>query len=94
MAQQQSSTKQAYIALGPAMAAAAAQKFDACPMEGFDSKQFDEILNLKSQGLLSKVLLTIGHRREEDKTSATAKVRKPLMYCLIQLHNVLSSYRE
>ena len=60
------------------MAAVAAQEFDACYVEGFDNKQFDEILNLKSQGLLSTMRLTIAHRSKKDKTSAMAKVRKPI----------------
>ena len=77
-AQQEWAAKQAYIALGTAMAAAAEQKVDACPMEGFDHVQFDEILQLKSKGLLSTVLLTIGYRSHEDATATMAKVRKPL----------------
>lgn len=76
--QQQWAAKQAYIALGTAMAAAAEQKVDTCPMEGFDHVQFDEILHLKSKGLLSTVLLALGYRGEEDATATMAKVRKPL----------------
>ena len=76
--QQQWAAKQAYIALGTAMAAAAEQKVDTCPMEGFDHVQFDEILHLKSKGLLSTVLLALGYRGEEDATATMVKVRKPL----------------
>ena len=43
-------TKQAYIALGVLLAAAAEMGIDACPMEGFDAAQFDEILGLKDLG--------------------------------------------
>lgn len=76
--QQQSwSAKQAYIALGTAMAAAAEQKVDSCPMEGFDAVQFDEILGLKEKGLKSVVILPIGFRAEDDATSHYIKVRKP-----------------
>src|SRR5699024_1746007 len=39
-------TKQAYIALGTGLIAAADLQVDATPMEGFDSEKFDEILGL------------------------------------------------
>ncbi len=70
------SAKQAYIALGTALAAAAELKVDACPMEGFDRKQFDEILGLKEKGLLSSVLMPIGFRSPEDQLANAPKVRK------------------
>ena len=76
--QQQSwSAKQAYIALGTALAAAAEQKVDSCPMEGFDATQFDEILGLKVKGLKSVVIMPIGFRADDDATSHYIKVRKP-----------------
>lgn len=75
--QQNWSAKQAYIALGTALAAAAQQKVDACPMEGFDAVQFDEILGLKERGLKSVVIMPIGFRAEDDATSHYIKVRKP-----------------
>lgn len=69
------SAKQAYIALGFGLEAAAISGIDSCPMEGFDAKQFDEILGLSALGLSSKVLLPIGHRSESDTTAEYAKVR-------------------
>lgn len=54
--------KQAYIALGMAMVAAAEQQVDSTPMEGFDPNALDEILNLKAQGLRSVVMLPLGYR--------------------------------
>jgi nitroreductase / dihydropteridine reductase len=69
--------KQAYIALGFAMAAAAEQKIDACPMEGFNSNDFDKILGLAKKGLKSVVILPIGFRHEDDKTANVLKVRRP-----------------
>jgi nitroreductase / dihydropteridine reductase len=69
-------TKQAYIALGTALAAAAEQKVDSCPMEGFDAAQFDEILGLAAKGLKSVVIMPIGFRAESDATAHYAKVRK------------------
>ena len=70
------SAKQAYIALGTAMIAAAEQKVDACPMEGFDKNAFDEILNLKAMGLKSVVAIPLGFRAPEDYMARLAKVRK------------------
>jgi nitroreductase len=69
-------TKQAYIALGSALAAAAEQKVDATPMEGFSAPSFDEILNLKEQGLKSVVVLALGYRSETDVLANAPKVRK------------------
>jgi nitroreductase / dihydropteridine reductase len=70
------SAKQAYIALGTALAAAAEQKVDACPMEGFDAVQFDSILGLTAKGLKTVVIMPIGFRADSDATSHYAKVRK------------------
>jgi len=54
--------RQAYIALGIAMVAAAEQEVDCTPMEGFDPSKVDEILGLKERGLRSVVLLPLGYR--------------------------------
>lgn len=70
------SAKQAYIALGTALAAAAEQKVDACPMEGFDAAQFDEILGLTEKGLKSVVIMPVGYRSADDATAKYIKVRK------------------
>ena len=70
------SAKQAYIALGTALAAAAEQKVDACPMEGFDASQFDEILGLTEKGLKSVVIMPVGYRSADDATAKYIKVRK------------------
>lgn len=70
--------RQAYIALGFAMAAAAELKVDSVPMEGFDPAAVDEILGLKEKGLRSVVLLPLGYRADEgDWLAPMAKVRKP-----------------
>ncbi len=71
------SAKQAYIALGTALAAAAEQKVDACPMEGFDAAQFDKILGLTEKGLKSVVIMPVGFRAADDATAQYIKVRKP-----------------
>ena len=69
-------TRQAYIALGFGLVAAAELNIDACPMEGFDNNQFDEILGLKEKGLHAAVVLTIGYRSVEDGYQHMAKVRR------------------
>ena len=67
--------KQAYIALGIVLAAAALEKIDASPMEGYDSNQFDEILGLKELNLKSVVVVALGHRAENDSYATLTKVR-------------------
>ncbi len=70
--------KQAYIALGVGIAAAAEQKVDATPMEGFDNAGLDELLGLKEQGLHSAFILALGYRdNSNDWLSSMKKVRRP-----------------
>ena len=69
-------SKQAYIALGNFLSAAANLRIDTCPMEGFDASKYDELLNLKEKGLTAAVIATIGYRSEEDSMQFAAKVRK------------------
>jgi nitroreductase len=66
---------QAYIALGNLLTSAALLSIDACPMEGFDRAQYDEILGLSKQGLASAVIATLGYRVPTDKYAAAPKVR-------------------
>jgi len=54
--------RQAYIALGFALAAAAELEVDSTPMEGFDPAAVDAILGLKEKGLRSVVILPLGYR--------------------------------
>ncbi|MBT8549471.1 NAD(P)H-dependent oxidoreductase [Polynucleobacter paneuropaeus] len=69
--------KQAYIGLGTALIAAAYEAVDSTPMEGFDPKALDEILDLKSQGLRSVVMLPLGYRKaDEDWLVNLKKVRR------------------
>jgi nitroreductase len=68
---------QAYIALGNLLTSAALLGIDACPMEGFDRAQYDEILGLKAQGYATAVIATVGYRSPSDKYADAAKVRFP-----------------
>jgi nitroreductase/dihydropteridine reductase len=71
--------KQAYIALGTALIAAAELKVDATPIEGFNAANIDEVLDLKEKGLHSTVILALGYRdSEKDYMAATKKVRLPI----------------
>ena len=69
--------RQAYIALGIALVAAAEQEVDSTPMEGFSSEAVDTILGLKERGLRSVVLMPLGYRDEAgDWLLQMSKVRK------------------
>ena len=68
--------KQAYIALGNLLNAAAELKIDATPIEGFDPVLFNEILGLDKVGLNATVVAAIGYRHDDDATQYNAKVRK------------------
>jgi nitroreductase len=69
--------KQAYLALGFALIAAAAEEIDATPMEGFKPDAVDEILGLTALGLHSAVAVTLGYRdAANDYLSGAKKVRR------------------
>jgi len=70
-------SRQAYIALGNLLSAAAAHKIDTCPMEGFEATAFDEILGLTEQNLHAVVVAAVGYRSAEDETQHAPKVRRP-----------------
>jgi len=70
-------SRQAYIALGFGLVAAAVEQVDATPMEGFDPDALDAVLGLKEKGLHSSVIMTLGYRdAENDYLSSAAKVRR------------------
>ena len=66
--------KQAYIALGIGLVAAADEHVDSTPMEGFDPEKLDEVLQLKEKGLKSVVLLALGYR--DEKTDYLVDLKK------------------
>jgi nitroreductase/dihydropteridine reductase len=73
------SARQAYIAMGTALIAAAELKIDSTPMEGFDIEKFDSLLELKGKGLTSVVTLALGYRdAENDPYAVLNKVRVSL----------------
>jgi nitroreductase len=68
-------TKQTYIAQGFLLSACAMLGIDACPMEGFDPKKFDEILGLADHNLASCVIVPVGYRSAEDGYAHAPKIR-------------------
>ncbi|WP_440135039.1 nitroreductase family protein [Chitinophaga sancti] len=70
--------KQSYISFAMAIAAAAEQKVDATPMEGFVPEQLDELLQLNGTGYKSTVILPLGYREAaNDWLVNMKKVRTP-----------------
>lgn len=74
----QHAARQAYIGMTAAMLAAAFEEVDCTPMEGFDPKAMDEILNLRERGLRSVAILPLGYREaDKDWLVNLTKVRRP-----------------
>jgi nitroreductase len=70
--------RQAYIGLGVVLMAAAFEGVDSTPMEGFDAKALDTILNLNARGLRSVAIMPLGYREEDqDWLVNLKKVRRP-----------------
>jgi len=70
--------KQAYIGFGAAIIAAAFEKVDSTPMEGFVPEEVDKVLNLQEKGLKSVLLLPLGYRDpSNDWLVNLTKIRKP-----------------
>ena len=65
--------KQAYIALGFGLVAAASEEVDATPMEGFDPAAVDAELGLAAQGLHATLAMTLGFRDAANDYLANAK---------------------
>ena len=71
--------RQAYIAFGLALTAAAFEAVDSTPMEGFDPAKVDEILRLREKGLRSVTIMPLGYRADAgDWLNGAKKVRKPM----------------
>jgi len=79
--------RQAYIGLGTALVAAAAEGVDSTPMEGFDPNALDDILGLRGKGLRSVILLPLGYRQEDgDWLVKLKKIRRPLDKFLTEIN--------
>lgn len=71
------SSKQTYIALGNMMTAAAQIGIDSCPIEGFDYRKVNEIL--EEEGIIDRnheeisVMVSFGYRKYEPRHKKTRK---------------------
>ncbi|ANI88669.1 NAD(P)H-dependent oxidoreductase [Arachidicoccus ginsenosidimutans] len=82
----QHAARQAYIAFGAAIVAAAELKVDTTPMEGFKNDELDELLELSKYGLKSVTILAIGYRdTDNDWLVNLKKVRVPTSELVIKL---------
>ena len=69
--------KQAYIALGFGLAAAAVEAIDSTPMEGFNPAGVNEVLGLEAKGLSAVCILALGYRdAPQDYLANAKKVRR------------------
>ncbi len=78
-------SKQAYLALGNLLTVCALEHIDACPIEGFEPAKYDDYLGLEKLGLRSVLVLTVGHRAEDDMFAAMKKVRRGVDRVVIEL---------
>ena len=67
---------QVYIAMGNLLTICAVEQIDACPMEGFNSADLDQVLKLSEKGLKSVLMCAVGYRSSEDKYNGLQKVRR------------------
>jgi nitroreductase len=82
----QHAARQAYIGLGVALIAAANEEVDSTPIEGFDPDALDELLNLRSRGLRSVVIVPLGYRDEDqDWLVNLKKVRRPREKFIVEI---------
>ena len=72
--------KQAYIALGTVLYAAAALKVDSTPLEGFYRGRLNELLNLDADSLDAQAVVLLGRADPEDfnRPEVCPKSRLPL----------------
>lgn len=77
--------RQAYIALGNFMTAAALLGIDTCPMEGLVPAEYDKILDLPAKGYRTVMACAAGYRSAEDKYATTPKVRFPASELIIHI---------
>lgn len=83
----QYAARQSYIGLGMALTAAALEKVDSTPMEGFKAAELDELLGLREKGLRSVTIMALGYRDEKnDWLVNLKKVRQPKERFVVELN--------
>lgn len=76
---------QVYLAMGNLLNICALERIDACPMEGFDTKKYDDVLQLDKKGLRAVLAMPIGYRSKEDIFAGFKKVRRPVEEVVIEM---------
>ena len=76
--------KQIYLALGNLLTCCAVKRMDACPLEGFSSRDYNQVLKLTENNLRSVVVCAVGFRSPSDKDGGLPKVRYPLNEVLLK----------
>jgi len=70
--------RQAYIALGSLLWAAAQRGLDTCPIEALDIAVWDNLLDLEWKGLSCVCACAVGYRSAEESYADLPKVRLPV----------------
>ena len=69
--------RQAYIAMGGLLTAAALLQIDTTPMEGIEPMKYDEVLGLTSGPYATVAAVACGYRASDDPLQNAKKVRFP-----------------
>jgi len=77
---------QLYLTLGALLTVCAVENIDACPIEGFEPKKYDQLLGLKEKGLESVIVLPVGFRDESDFFINLKKVRRGVDELVIEVN--------
>ena len=80
-------TRQAYLAMGNLLTICALEQIDACPMEGFEPKAYNDLLGLDELGLSSVLVMPVGYRAEDDMFAGFKKVRRKMSKSIIDRTN-------
>lgn len=75
---------QTYIPLGSMVLTASLLGIDNCPMEGFDAKKVDEMLNLSEKNLTTVTMLALGIRGE-DPQALRPKIRQAKSDAILEI---------
>ena len=71
-------SRQAYIAMGFLLYAAAGMGIDSTCLEGIEADKLDEILGLREKGLRTIAAVSLGYRAADDSNASRPKSRWPL----------------
>ena len=77
---------QLYLTLGALLTVCALENIDACPIEGFEPKKYDDLLGLDEKGLESVIVLPVGYRDESDFFISLKKVRRGVDELIIEVN--------